>query len=199
MPRVKLSTELKEALSALSDKEKDKLIFRILPSHSRLVDRLTFELLEAGQSQEDRREELQETIETWLSKGKKHYYSPGLLLRMIRDLSGQINRHVYATKDKYGEAWLNLYLLVRTLEIYGEEVKKASPARARTFSNYVVKRSLKILRLLSKMHPDLHLDFQENLEKLGELIGQNHQLMQTSIFHGLDVNWLIRGEVPEEF
>ena len=198
MPRVKLSTELREAISALPEKEKDKLIFRLLPSNSKLVDRLVFELLETGESKENRREDLQEQIESWLTNGKKHYYSPGLLLMMIRDLSGEINRHAHATKDKYGEAWLNLYMLVRTLEIYGTEVQKASPAKARTFSNYVVKRSLKILKLLSKMHPDLHLEFQENMEKLGELIGQNHQLMKTSIFHGLDVNWLIQGEVPEE-
>ena len=36
-----------------------------------------------------------------------------------------------------------------------------------------------------------------NLIKLGELIGDNDVIMRTAIKNGLDVNWLLRAEIPE--
>lgn len=197
MPRVKLSAELKEALSDLSHKEKDKLLFRLLPANSKLVDRLIFDLLELGETQESRREEMEAVIEQELREASNYFYSPGILLLTLRELSGKITRHVQATKDKYGEVSLNLLMLVRSLELNGNKVAAVSHRKARTFTDYTVKRTLKLLKLIAKMHPDMHLDFQEDLEQLGKYFGANDHLMRTSIHHGLDVNWLLNGEVPE--
>lgn len=196
MPRVKLSPELKEAISELPDQEKDKLIFRLLPSNAKLVERLIFELLEEGSSQEERREEVEKKIEKALKAADQYFYTPGLLLLALRDLSGDINRHVQATRDKYGEAALNLFMLVRALELSGEKVRAEPRNRSRTFTDYVIKRCLKIVSLLQKMHPDLHFDFQENLEKLGALLQQNPTLVQVARDLGLDLKALQDGEVP---
>ncbi len=46
MPRQKLPDELKAAISKMPDKEKDKLLFRLIAKEEALVNRLTFELLE---------------------------------------------------------------------------------------------------------------------------------------------------------
>jgi hypothetical protein len=48
------------------------------------------------------------------------------------------------------------------------------------------------------MHEDLQFDFKEDLEKLGELFVQNDHLMRTAIYNGLDVNWLINAEIPDD-
>lgn len=199
MPRIKLSDELKKAITNLPEREKDKLLLRLIPSNSKLVDRLIFDLLEGGDSKEIRREELEEQIRESLENGAKTYYSPGYLLLDLRDLSGRITRHVQATKDKYGEVSLNILMLVQALSLCGDKIKEARPHKARTLCDYIIKRVIKILKLMSKMHPDLHLDFMDDLAQLGQLIGENHQLMKTAIHFGLDVNWLIRGEIPEQF
>jgi hypothetical protein len=51
MPRQKLPDELKAAISKMPDKEKDKLLFRLIAKEEALINRLTFELLEGAGSQ----------------------------------------------------------------------------------------------------------------------------------------------------
>jgi len=46
MARAKLIPELKAAISELTEKEKDKLIFRLLPKDQKLVHKLEYQLLE---------------------------------------------------------------------------------------------------------------------------------------------------------
>jgi len=196
MARVKLSDEIKKAISLLPPREKDKLLFRLIAKDPSLVQRLEFELLEGGETKDARREDLQTHIESTLENYRPHYYSPGYLLLVIRDLSGEINRHVSATKDKYGEVELNFLMLNKSLELFGEELRRASPHRSRTFNIYVVKRALKLLNLLSKMHSDLHLDFQPSMKELGGHIGNQPNMMKIAIMNMLDVNWLLRSEVP---
>jgi len=41
------------------------------------------------------------------------------------------------------------------------------------------------------------LEFKEDIEAIGKYIGENHILMKTAINNGLDVNWLIRFNIPE--
>ena len=48
MARIKLSPDFKKAITALSHKEKDKLLFRLLPKEEMLVAQLEFQLLEDG-------------------------------------------------------------------------------------------------------------------------------------------------------
>jgi len=50
--------------------------------------------------------------------------------------------------------------------------------------------------LIQKQHEDLHLEFNDDLATLGKLIGNNHHLMKTAILNGLDVNWLIEFNIP---
>ena len=196
MPRVKLSTELKKAISELSHKEKDKLLFRLIAKDPALVRKLTFELLEseAGVTKEDKRAELEQTILQYLKRTR--YDTPGYLLLDLRHLSGEITRHAKATKDKYGDIYLNFVMLNTAFRLYGSSIRPATDQRARTFNNYVVKRALRLGGQLAKLHEDHLLDFEEAMKELGGHIGKQPTTMKAAIFHGLDVNWLIRGEVP---
>ena len=48
------------------------------------------------------------------------------------------------------------------------------------------------------MHEDLHMEFEEGLAELGELIAELPTLMHMAIQNGLDVNWLIQNQIPED-
>ena len=97
MARTKLSDELKEAIASLTHKEKDKLLFRLIAKDYALVKKLEFELLEDGETKDERRQELYEMIEAEFAR--YHYYSPGYLLLLLRSISGAIGRHLKTTKD----------------------------------------------------------------------------------------------------
>lgn len=189
--RLKLSNELKKAISQLPDKEKDKLLFRLLPKNEDLVRKLEFDLLEGGDTTELRREELKEQMEKVWQKYPYHYYSPGYLMMTLRDMSGFITRHVKTTKDKVGEVELNLYMLVQAFDRNEDELLQANPYKMRKFNEYVIKRAQKVLTLLDKLHEDYRLEFQEDLDKLGRLIGNQPNTMKVAIQLGFDVNELL--------
>ncbi len=195
MARTKLSDDLKEAIASLTHKEKDKLLFRLIAKDYALVKKLEFELLEDGETKDERRQDLYDRIEAEFARYR--YYSPGYLLLLLRSISGEIGRHLKTTKDKYGEIQLNFLMLNKSFELFGDRIRYASPHQQRTFANYVVKRALKLLNLLGKMHEDYLLDFQDDMEQLGEYIGNQPYLMRVAIHNMLDVNWLVQGRLPD--
>lgn len=198
MARVKLSAELKKAIAHMPAREKDKLLYRLVAKDPDLAERLAFQLLEKGDTTEERRAEVHTEIASALRQLTTYYHSPGYLLLDLRSLSGRINAHVKTTRDKYGEIELNFFLLNETLRLFGDRVRPAHPQRARTFNEYVVKRALKLLRLLNRLHEDYRLDFKDDMQTLAHHIGDQPNMMRVAIQHGLDVNWLLRGEIPGE-
>ncbi len=154
------SLEFKKAVTKLPEAEKDKLIFRLLKLNPDLIKRLEFELVEQGETLEDRREEIQKYI---LKLLKSEPYSPGYLMMDLRTLSGEITRHVKTTRDKYGEIVLSLFMLKYCLEQHGKFVL-ANKHRAQNFEEYAVKRLQTILEKVTKLHPDLHLEFTAYLD-----------------------------------
>jgi len=200
MARVKLSKELKAAITGLSHKEKDRLLFRLIAKDPALVAQLNFELLEkeAGVTKEDHRIVLEKAIISHLENYDPHYYSPGYLLLELRQLSGDINRHVRTTKDKYGDTYLNFLMLNHTFRLYGDRIRQSAPSRAMTFNEYVVKRALRLLKQLRSMHEDHVLDFEEAMKELGEHIGSQPNTMRVAIHNMLDVNHLLKANVHGE-
>lgn len=192
MARIKLTDDLKKAISGLSSVQKDKLLFRLIAGNPTLAHKLIFELLEGGNTKDDRRAEVAAEISSTLAEHEQHYHSPGILLLHLRDLSGVINRHVATTRDKYGEVELNLLMLNETFDRYGDRIRKVNYQRSRTFNEYVVKRALKLLGLIEKMHEDMRLDFKSDLKKLGKHIAAQPTTMMVAKDLTLDVNWLLK-------
>ncbi len=192
------SKEFKEALSFLPAKEKDKLILRLLKKDLNLANRLRFELVET-RSVEELRETVEKHVISTVDNMSNRFYSIGYLNMDVRYLSGDITQHVKITKDKYGEVSLNLLLLIEVLKknkvhILGDHTF----SKLRKFCVAIVARVFKVLLLINKMEDDLLLDFKEDLSVLGELIGANEVVMKIAIKNGLDVNWLIFGEIPHD-
>lgn len=192
MARVKLTKEFKEAISYISSNEKDKLLNRLLAKEPLLVEQLTFKLLEDSSTIEPRREILENAIKERLNHDD--FYTPGYLLKEIRDLSAKITFHVRAVKDQFGEISLNILLLSEALSNNNEDLNDFSLKKTKSFNKYVLLRCLKLMELIEKIHDDYRLEFQDDLKALAYLIGDNPNLMDAAIFIGFDVNWFINGE-----
>jgi hypothetical protein len=187
--------EFKRALELLPGKEKDKLILRLLKNDLKLANKLRFELVDTD-SVQDKRERLKSEIIKDIKRDSERYYSPGYLLMDARTISGKINEHVYIAKDKVGEISLNCTLLRQLLELNNGRIAAEKYGKAYTLIIYIVARIFKILMLIQKQHEDLHLEFRDDIEAIGNLVGNNSSLMKAAIHNGLDVNWLIRFDIP---
>ncbi|SHG08699.1 hypothetical protein SAMN05444396_104237 [Flavobacterium segetis] len=190
------SKELKKAIQELPSGEKDKLIFRLLRRDLDLANRLHFELVDV-ETVEDKRAAFELEMLRKINHFSERFYSVGYLLQDTRFLSGEITYHVKITKDKFGEISLNLRMLNQLLTINNKRIESTTYSKAYTLCIYVIARAFKILILIKSIDEDYFLDFKEDLSVLGELIGQNPMLMRTAINNGLDVNWLISAEIPE--
>jgi len=188
--------ELKEAISHLPSIEKDRLIFRLLKKDEILTERLLFELI-GEKTVDERRDDVQKILESHLFISNKNFYSAGYLHLDVRTMSGIISHHVAVTKDKFGEAWLNLWMLNETLDLNKKNLLFQRNKNDEKFFVGVISRTFKILLIINKLHDDFLYEFSEGLEKLGNLIADNSYMMKTAINNGLDVNWLIKNEIPE--
>lgn len=166
MPRRSLSADLKAAISALPQKEKDKLLFRLIPKDEVLTEQMVFRLLEHSQTTEDRRYAVAREMHEAYDAFADFRFSPGYLKQTMRTLSGRINRHVKVTRDKYGEIELNLLLLNGALGQFRESLSGFTERRTFKLYTYIVRRTQKIHTLLGKMHEDYRLDFEDDLRQL---------------------------------
>src|SRR5690606_18915830 len=112
----KIDAVLQEAILELPQKEKDKLLLRLIRKDKTLINQLHFQLLEDENDLLARRDgalaALDDTLylmETRLES--KRYYTAKDLLKSLRALSGIVNQHVLITKDKLGELELRLHIL----------------------------------------------------------------------------------------
>ncbi|MFV0471506.1 MAG: hypothetical protein ACK5L7_05675 [Paludibacteraceae bacterium] len=191
-----LPNELKEAIRLLPAKEKDKLIFRLLKKDISLIKQLDF-LLVSSDSVEERRENTRNYISQLIERATCSFYSTGYLNMDVREMSGAITEHIKTTKDKYGEISLNLWMISEILEKNKDNILSENYARSEKFCTSVITKVFKILMLINKMHKDYLLDFEDELKKLGMLIANNPSIMKRAIYNGLDINWLIQINIPE--
>lgn len=193
---MKFDDDFKKAVKAMPEAEKDKLLLRLLKQNVPLAKRLYFELVEET-SVDGKRDEMEARVVTMVERTVSTYHSPGYLMMDLRYLSGDISEHVRITKDKYGEVCLNLRMLALALSGNASRLNSASYGSSEKLCVYVVAKVFNQLVLMQKLHPDLHYDFKKDMEAIGELMGANDHMMRTAMHHGLDVNWLISGDVPD--
>ncbi len=157
-----LSAALKKAITQIPEKEKDKLLLRLVNKDKILVDRLHFELIEDSGTLPERRE----TIRARIAKvAQMSQHSPGWIMMDMRYLSGDISHHVKITKDKYGEIELNIALLNDFFDNHTKQLRSYS-SRSDKCALYIAKKAQTILKLLTKLDEDYYVDFGDNMEKL---------------------------------
>lgn len=187
--------EFKEAIQNLPSAEKDKLIFRLLKHDLDLANQLLFQLVDT-RTVEERRSIMQKEVTKATTRMSDRFYSLGYLLMDIRYLSGDINEHVRITKDKFGEASLNLLMLNEVLKINQSRLENAKPNEVHKLNTYIIARAFKILLIINALHEDYLMEFKDDLKDLGTRISLNPSLLKTAIQNGLDINWLLEGEIP---
>ena len=188
----------KEAISNLSSKEKDKLLFRLLKKDLKLVNRLYFELV-STKTVDDLRSEMEERIEIQVKKLSDDFYSFGYLNMDVRYLSGDITHHVSKTKDKFGDISLNLLLLREVMRHNVVRIENSKKSKAKNkFIAAIYARVFKVLKGIQKLDEDYFIDFEEDLKAVGNCIGNSDLMMREAIYHGLDVNWLLQPYIPED-
>lgn len=184
---VKLSDEFKEAVKAMPTKEKDKLLLRLIAKDELLVKKLTFQLLEAGDTLDERDTELRRLISGILRPVS--YNTPGYLLLDMRTCNARITEHVKITKDKLGEVQLTSFMLKTAFENHFAMLQSFPAFRARTFVKYVITRTKAILNKAIKLHEDLHMEFVDDLNAVLKYIYQHPYTAERAAEEALPKNW----------
>lgn len=158
---VHISKELKQAIEEMPDKEKNKLLLRLIKKDWMLVQQLEFKLLGGEAIKDEKKEVILNRIE---------YYNffndtPGWLMMDLRDFSGDVTRYYKITKDKQGEIELLLKLLIDGME-KPKSMLRREHRRASKFAEYVVKKAWTILEKIDKVHEDFHIEFESDVNKL---------------------------------
>ena len=189
------SKEFKQALSEFSSIEKDRLIFRLLKKDKLLSKKLYFEIIDP-ETTDQKRDQMEENVTEKLASAARYIGNPKYYLSTIRTISAEITEHVKVTTDKFGEVYLNLFLVDQILE------NNDSLAHQR-FDNvyklyiYLINKVVRALLLIKKIDEDYWMEFDEILGKIDDKVHENSYLEKLFINNGIDFNWLQSENHPE--
>lgn len=191
------SKEFKAALSQFSSKEKDKLIFRLLRKDKLLSKKLYFELIEE-ETTDDKRNTMESYLKERITDLSKHIGNPKYFLVLVRKLSGEITEHVKVTTDKFGDVFLNLFLVNTILE-HNDKLSRQRFDAVYKLYIYLINKIIKALIQIQKLDEDYWLEFDEILTDIDFQLHENLYLEKLCINNGLDFNWLKCENIPDHF
>lgn len=179
-----ISEELKRAIVQMPQKEKDKLLLRLIGKDDNLVKRLEFELIEKGDTIQIRRDDIKRNI---LKIAQMTHSTPGWMMMDMRNFSGDISQHVKTTKDKYGDIELTLYLLLIFFE-HQSAMLLIHNSKSDSCAEYIAKKTDGLLKKLNKFDPDYFVDFERDMQKLLDYV---HTRCSKNYARTLDIpkNW----------
>lgn len=157
-----IDPDLKRAIVRLPENEKDKLLLRLITKDALLLERLQFELIEHGQTVDERRMVIREFIDRTVRLKQD---SAGWIMMDMRTISGYITRHGKVTKDKYGEVELGMYMLNSFFEERPDQLRTYN-SRTDKCALYIAKRTDQILKKLLKLDPDYFVEFADDMNSL---------------------------------
>ena len=168
----------------MPQKEKDKLLLRLIGKDDNLVQRLEFELIEMGDTVQIRRDDIKRRI---LKSAQMTHNTPGWMMMDMRSLSGDISQHLKITKDKYGEIELTIYLLLTFFE-QQSSLLLIHNSKSDSCAEYIAKRTDSVLKKLAKFNPDYYVDFERDMQ---QLLNYVHSLCPKNYARQLDIpkNW----------
>lgn len=172
---------LKEAVLNLSNKEKDKLLVRLINKDKMLLKQLHFELLEDESDLENRIIDLKANLETVFETGQAHiknipqFTNYRELTRLIRSASGLVNEHEKVTKDKFSVVECRLLILQEAFERYPNLFKPASLTPGFKLHQYIKGRIKNATSAYDKLHEDLQFDLKDSMEYMLEF-AEEHRL-----------------------
>jgi len=166
---LKLNQDLKTAILELPEKEKEKLLVRLIRKDKTLINQLHFQLLEDEIDLEERREKTRKHIDTAIKRirlviDNRSYHSRQLLID-LKSISGYVNEHFLITKDKPGELEFRLHILLEIFN-YADDFFKYSQYDNEKLLKYVTGRIKNVYTTYNKLHEDLQYDYQEKMNAI---------------------------------
>lgn len=162
--------ELKEAVLSLPEKDKDKLLVRLINKDKMLLKQLHYELLEDQSDLEDRITQLKDDLNQLYTHGGAGVKNLPLypnykeLNSLLRKGNGLINEHERITKDRYSVVECRLMLLNTAFQRYPNVFSASALLPAMKLHKYVQGRIKNVLKLYDKLHEDLQFDLATELE-----------------------------------
>lgn len=177
--------ELKSAITALPDKEKDKLLLRLIAKDKVLTEHLHFKLLEDTADLEYRKDQLAAEINESFSllKSMKRPTDKDVLA-MLRRLNGLVNHHFKVTKDVQTEVELRLLMLRQAETPPAENIFSPFAKYNERLRTYFLRTVIAVYKKYSKLHDDLQYDLKEEFNLVLHNI-QQYQLGRAAREAGL--------------
>lgn len=163
--------ELKKAIVSLPQKEKDKLLIRLINKDKLLVKQLHFQLLENEEDLKARTEELEALLLQSFEKAtnyihdKPHPRNHKRLIAELRAYSGHINEYAYITKHLANEIQLRLLVLNRCFELYPQLFQQDYSGGNKKLLAYQANRIKYTWTKFLKLHEDLRFDFSDSMDQ----------------------------------
>lgn len=154
--------ELKIEILALPQKDKDKLLLRLVAKDKVLTEHLHFLLLEDEEQLRERVMAIKEEIVTTT----KNLATAKDVLVNLRKLMKLINHFFKVTKANFEEVELRIFLLNYTPTEFKSRIYSSSKNYEQLFAVFYIKSALATLKKFEKLHEDLQFDLREDLNKL---------------------------------
>lgn len=156
--------DLKQEIKSLPEKEKDKLLLRLIAKDKVLTEHLHFKLLENENDLSDRYRKLLSFIDESLSglTVNKKLTAKETLLKMRR-LNGSISHHLKVTKDNTTEMELRIHLLNNVPIDFKEGIFSTAYKFNEKLFVYFVKSAISVLNKYHKLHEDIQFDMSEGM------------------------------------
>jgi hypothetical protein len=189
------SKEFKAALSNFSAIEKDRLIFRLLKKDKLLSKKLYFELIDT-ETTDQKRTQMEEQIEERVLLYSKYIGNPKYFLVLIRKISAEITEHVKITTDKFGDIYLQLYLVNQILE-NNDKLNHQRFDNIYKLYIYLINKLLKAIISIKKIDEDYWMELNEILESIETKIHENRYFEKLCINNSFDFVWLTIDKIPD--
>lgn len=155
--------DLKNAITDLPTKEKDKLLLRLIAKDKVLTEHLHYKLLEDESDLEDRKEKIKAEVAEQVADLKKLNAKEALV--KVRKMITSVNHFYKVTKDPIGEVELKLFILNIVPFDYKKSIFGYRDYMI-LFSTFYLKTVAVTINKYKKLHEDLQFDLSENLNKL---------------------------------
>lgn len=159
--------DLKAEIKSLPEKEKDKLLLRLIAKDKVLTEHLHFMLLENEDDLKDRYENLISVIDNAVKdlKSIRKLTAKDTLLKM-RKLSAGITHHFKVTKDIMTEIELRLHLLKVIPIDFKDSVLSPMYRFNEKLNLYFVKSMVSLLAKFYKLHEDVQFDMKDSINSI---------------------------------
>lgn len=163
--------ELKKAILDLPQREKDKLLVRLINKDRLLIKQLHFQLLENEADLDERSEAVYHQLGLLFDRVADHipntnqHRNSDHLMGELKYGSGLINEHFAITKDKMSEVRLRLFLVSQSFSRFDKLFEANLYSRNDRLLNYQAGRIKYIIGKFEKLHEDLQFEFRDELNE----------------------------------